>query len=249
VRSIPRSPSRRTTQPGDGQVRCRPRARMGGGPVVVRAEERSVHGEGSSKSTADVYGRSGGCVGEYRRSGSRTLLGGTTGTEDPNQAVPGGLSDPPGPYGEPVAVKADFTARRVREAVRGNGPVERSEPRPGPTSQHSPAAPVAPTAAARQSHSPTPQRGRPAAATRSSRRPHPRVRARRMACPSSRHPQGPGPSASDGTGTHSECTTRRGRADGMTRSSKECWARRLSDGCRPYVLPRAKTSWGLGRCR
>src|SRR5439155_1853888 len=41
-------------------------------------------------------------------------------------------ADPPGTYGEPVAVKA---ARRVREAVRGNGPVERPEPRLGPTSQ------------------------------------------------------------------------------------------------------------------
>ena len=88
--------------------------------------------KGSSKSTADVYGRSGGCVGEYRRSGDRPLVGGTTGTEDPDQAVPGGLSYPSGAYGEPVAVKV---ARRVREAVRGNGPVERPEPRPGPTSQ------------------------------------------------------------------------------------------------------------------
>src|SRR5680860_1246245 len=36
-----------------------------------------------------------------------------------------------GTCGAPVAVKA---ARRVREAVRGNGPVERPEPRLGPTS-------------------------------------------------------------------------------------------------------------------
>ena len=46
-------------------------------------------------------------------------------------------ADPPGTYGEPVAVKA---ARRVREAVRGNGPVERPAPRPGPASQHRAAA-------------------------------------------------------------------------------------------------------------
>ena len=32
--------------------------------------------KGSSKSTADVDGRSGGCVGEYRRSGGRPLPGG-----------------------------------------------------------------------------------------------------------------------------------------------------------------------------
>ena len=49
----------------------------------------------------------------------------------------GGLSYPPGTYGEPVAVKV---ARRVREAVRGNGPVERPAPRPGPTSQREEAA-------------------------------------------------------------------------------------------------------------
>ena len=36
-----------------------------------------------------------------------------------------------------------LTARRVREAVRGNGPVERPTPRLGPTSQHSSPAPVA----------------------------------------------------------------------------------------------------------
>src|SRR3954468_1294673 len=101
--------------------------------------------KGPSKSTADVNGRSGGCVGEYRRSRSRPLSGGTTGTEDPNHAVPGGLSDPPGTYGEPVAVKV---ARRVREAVRGNGPVERPEPRPGPTSQRAAAASGAGAAAA-----------------------------------------------------------------------------------------------------
>ena len=63
----------------------------------------------------------------------------TTGTEDPNQAVPGVCQTHFGAYGEPVAVKA---ARRVREAVRGNGPVERPEPRPGPTSQHSPSTPI-----------------------------------------------------------------------------------------------------------
>ena len=39
-------------------------------------------------------------------------------------------------------------ARRVREAVRGNGPVERPEPRPGPTSQHRAAASSAAAAAA-----------------------------------------------------------------------------------------------------
>jgi hypothetical protein len=39
-------------------------------------------------------------------------------------------------------------ARRVREAVRGNGPVERPEPRPGPTSQHAAAASGAPVAPA-----------------------------------------------------------------------------------------------------
>ena len=47
--------------------------------------------KGSSRSTADVHGRSGGCVGEHRRSRRRPLPGGTTGTEDPNQAVPVGL--------------------------------------------------------------------------------------------------------------------------------------------------------------
>ena len=77
--------------------------------------------------------------------------GGTTGTEDPNLAVPGGLSDPPGTYGEPVAVRV---ARRVREAVRGNGPVERPEPRPGPTSQHAPAASSVASTPARRRHSP-----------------------------------------------------------------------------------------------
>jgi hypothetical protein len=104
--------------------------------------------KGPSKSTADVHGRSGGWD-EYRRSGSRAR--GTTGTEDPDQAVPGSLSDPPGTYGEPVAVKV---ARRVREAVRGNGPVERPEPRPGPTSQHAPPTPIAPSTPARRAHSP-----------------------------------------------------------------------------------------------
>ena len=111
--------------------------------------------KGSSRSTADVDGRSGGCVGEYRRSGGRPLPGGTTGTEDPNLAVPGDLLDPPGTYGEPVAVKV---ARRVREAVRGNGPVERPEPRPGPTSQ--PKATASSTAAASTpSGSPCPRAG------------------------------------------------------------------------------------------
>jgi len=46
-------------------------------------------------------------------------------------------ADPPGTYREPVAVKV---ARRVREAVRGNGPVEKPAPRPGPTSQRPTAA-------------------------------------------------------------------------------------------------------------
>src|SRR3954454_1744575 len=54
-------------------------------------------------------------------------------------------ADPPGTYGEPVAVKA---ARRVREAVRGNGPVERPEPRLGPTSQRAAPAPCVTAAAA-----------------------------------------------------------------------------------------------------
>ena len=74
--------------------------------------------KGSSRSTADVDGRSGGCVGEYRRSGGRPLPGGTTGTEDPNLAVPGDLSDPPGTYGEPVAVKDGGFGKRSGETGR-----------------------------------------------------------------------------------------------------------------------------------
>src|SRR3954451_12389607 len=132
--------------------------------------------KGPSKSTADVNGRSGGCVGEYRRSGGRPLWGGTTGTEDPTHAVPGGLYDPPGTYGEPVAVKV---ARRVREAVRGNGPVERPEPRPGPTtSQHKATAPSA-AAAPATSGSALPRAGpRPDSASTGLRRADQRIRTR-----------------------------------------------------------------------
>ena len=89
-------------------------------------------------------------------------------------------ASPPGTYGEPVAVKA---ARRVREAVRGNGPVERPEPRLGPTSQRSPAASTRsarplpydpfPTAHNRDPQRPT---------TRPARRADPRVSAGRMRC-------------------------------------------------------------------
>ena len=82
--------------------------------------------------------------GSWPASHSRVLLNPTTvGTSryryrgaaipTPWPATAPSPASPPGTYGEPVAVKA---ARRVREAVRGNGPVERPEPRPGPTSQH-----------------------------------------------------------------------------------------------------------------
>ena len=58
-----------------------------------------------------------------------------SGNSDPNSVADHGMRNNPGflsgACGAPVAVKA---ARRVREAVRGNGPVERPEPRPGPTS-------------------------------------------------------------------------------------------------------------------
>jgi hypothetical protein len=75
---------------------------------------------------------------------------------------------PPGTYGEPVAVKA---ARRVREAVRGNGPVERPAPRLGPTSQRSSATPhpgsgcsLAPTPRAARQTKPTRSDGATASA-------------------------------------------------------------------------------------
>jgi RNA-directed DNA polymerase len=57
------------------------------------------------------------------------------GHSDPDSLARHGMSrhhqDSDGTCGAPVAVKV---ARRVREAVRGNGPVERPEPRLGPTS-------------------------------------------------------------------------------------------------------------------
>ena len=87
---------------------------------------------------------------------------------------------PPWTCGEPVAAKA---ARRVREAVRENGPVERPEPRPGPTSQRSPAAPHT-----RPSRSPTttppPHQNRDSKrpTTRTARWATPRVSAGRRGC-------------------------------------------------------------------
>jgi hypothetical protein len=98
---------------------------------------------GSSRSTADVHGRSGGCVGEYRRSGGRPLRAEQRVLKIQTSLYQEICQTHLGTYGEPVAVKV---ARRVREAVRGNGPVERPEPRPGPTSQRTAAPSSAATA-------------------------------------------------------------------------------------------------------
>ena len=57
----PRSPSGPGSQSGSGQVRRRPRAAgWGGGPVVVRARERRVHGEGDQQVSREDAGMPGG---------------------------------------------------------------------------------------------------------------------------------------------------------------------------------------------
>jgi len=58
----PRLPFPPGSQPGDRQVRCRLRAVWwGGGPVVVRARESRVHGEGGQQVGGRDTGMPGGC--------------------------------------------------------------------------------------------------------------------------------------------------------------------------------------------
>ncbi len=67
-------------------------------------------------------GRSGGYVGEYRRSGNRPLSGGTTGTEDPNQAVPGVWQT----TGRPTWGLRRARCGESRTAGSGSGPGKRA---------------------------------------------------------------------------------------------------------------------------
>src|SRR4051794_36504164 len=112
----------------------------------------------------------------------------------PGRSHPGPLASrrithhgaPPWTYGEPVAVKA---ARRVREAVRGNGPVERPAPRLGPTSQRAPATPITrPGGATPTAVHAMPDGGHRRPATRPSRRLASRASAGRSTSTESRAP-------------------------------------------------------------
>ena len=110
-----------------GQVEHRPVATSS---TYVEPPQRA---HSSSKSAGRMLGCPEVVAGEYRRIGAHAVSGGATSTGDSGQACTvGPTTTHSGTCGAPVARKR---ARRVREAARGNPPVETPAGRPGSTSR------------------------------------------------------------------------------------------------------------------